>query len=79
MHVSFTSVTTDALLVSCGYQTTHIIPVLNGRIQSHNVRRMNLGGAQVDSFMQKVLQLKYPGHYAQVTLARAEVWNGKEA
>ncbi|KAJ8300360.1 hypothetical protein KUTeg_021879 [Tegillarca granosa] len=62
----------DSLIVSCGYQTTHILPVLNGRIDSMNCRRINLGGATLDGFMQRLLQLKYPGHSAAVTISRAE-------
>lgn len=62
----------DSLIVSCGYQTTHILPVLNGRIDSMNCRRINLGGATLDGFMQRLLQLKYPGHSAAITISRAE-------
>lgn len=63
----------DSLIVSCGYQTTHILPVLNGRVDSMNCRRINLGGANLDGFMQRLLQLKYPGHSAAVSISRAEV------
>ncbi|XP_069120696.1 actin-related protein 5-like [Argopecten irradians] len=62
----------DALIVDCGYQTTHILPVLGGRMDSATCRRINLGGAHLDGFMQRLLQLKYPGHFAAVTLSRAE-------
>ncbi|XP_041369195.1 actin-related protein 5-like [Gigantopelta aegis] len=64
--------TGDALIVDCGYQTTHILPYLNGRLDSANCRRLNLGGIHVDSFLQRILQLKYPGHFAQISLTRAE-------
>ena len=63
----------NSLVVDCGYQTTHILPVLNGRLDVGNCRRINLGGAQLDAFMQRLLQLKYPGHVNAVTLMRAEV------
>ncbi|XP_048245169.1 actin-related protein 5-like isoform X1 [Haliotis rufescens] len=62
----------NSLIVDCGYQATHILPVLNGRLDSVNGRRMNLGGVHVDSFLMRLLQLKYPGHLAAVTLSRAE-------
>lgn len=62
----------DSLVVDCGYQTTHILPVLGGRLDVANSRRINLGGAQIDAFMQRLLQLKYPGHVSAVTLTRAE-------
>jgi len=63
----------DALVVSCGYQATHIIPVLSGRLCAAASQRINVGGATIDAFMQRVLQLKYPQHFAAVTLNRAEV------
>ena len=61
------------MVVDCGYQTTHILPVLNGQLDVGNCRRINLGGAQIDAFMQRLLQLKYPGHVNAVTLTRSEV------
>ena len=63
----------DALVVSCGYQTTHILPVLGGRLCAPVCQRINVGGAAVDGFMQRVLQLKYPQHITSVTLNRSEV------
>ena len=65
--------TTDALIVSFGYQTVHVLPVLDGRLQTRFTRRINSGGFQVDSFMQRLLQLKYPAHLNNITLSRAEV------
>lgn len=64
---------THSLIVGCGYQNTSLIPVVNGRVSSANCRRINMGGAQLDAFMQRLLQLKYPGHMAAITLSRAEV------
>ena len=63
----------DALIVSCGYHSTHIIPVLRGRLCASACQRINVGGAVLDAFMQRVLQLKYPQHFTTVTLNRAEV------
>ena len=60
-------------MVDCGYQTTHILSVLDGQLVTGCSRRINIGGAQIDAFMQRLLQLKYPGHVNAVTLARAEV------
>ena len=65
--------TADALLVSFGYQTVHVMPVLDGHPQTRFTRRINIGGLQVDSFMQRLLQLKYPSHLNNITLSRAEV------
>lgn len=65
--------TMDALILDCGYHATHVMPVLGGQLQCRSVRRINMGGCQVDTFMQKLLQLKYPGHLNALTLSRAEV------
>ncbi len=65
--------TADALIVSCGYQTVHVLPVLGGRMDTQYTRRINIGGFHGDTFMQRLLQLKYPGHLNALTLSRAEV------
>ena len=65
--------TSDGLVVSCGYQTTHVLPILGGLFQPAFCRRLNYGGATIDGFLQRILQLKYPGHAAVITLTRAEV------
>ncbi|XP_063421405.1 actin-related protein 5-like isoform X1 [Mytilus trossulus] len=62
----------NSLIVSCGYQTTHLLPVLGGRLDTSQCRRINLGGYHLETFMQRLLQLKYPGHFAAVSLNRAE-------
>ncbi|KAK9695352.1 actin [Popillia japonica] len=62
----------DALIVSMGYHTIHIIPVLDGEIMFSNSRRMNIGGFHVVSFLHRMLQLKYPAHTNAITLSRAE-------
>lgn len=63
----------NGLIVSFGYQTTHVLPVLGGHLQPSFCRRLNYGGATIDGFLQRILQLKYPGHAAAITLTRAEV------
>lgn len=62
----------SGLIVSCGYQATHIIPILNGRMVEGKVRRINLGGFNMINFMFRLLQLKYPVHVNAITLSRAE-------
>ena len=63
----------DALIVSCGYQATHVLPVLGGHLCAPSCQRIDVGGAAVDGFMQRVLQLKYPQHFSSLSLNRAEV------
>ncbi|XP_077986971.1 actin-related protein 5-like [Glandiceps talaboti] len=61
-----------AIVLSSGYQATHVMPIVNGRLDATNCRRVNLGGNQATSYMHRLLQLKYPAHFAAITLSRAE-------
>ncbi|XP_061114656.1 actin-related protein 5 [Conger conger] len=60
------------LVISSGYHCSHILPVINGRLDGGHCKRVNVGGSQVASYLQRLLQLKYPGHQAAVTLSRME-------
>lgn len=62
----------NALIVSLGYQTMHMIPVLNNKTIFEHARRINTGGFHVVSFLHRILQLKYPAHTNAITLSRAE-------
>ncbi|KAK9890188.1 hypothetical protein WA026_008989 [Henosepilachna vigintioctopunctata] len=62
----------NALIVSLGHHTCHIIPVLEHRAVFENVRRLNTGGQHIITFLHKILQLKYPAHSTSITLSRAE-------
>ncbi|XP_015599321.1 actin-related protein 5 [Cephus cinctus] len=62
----------DGLIVSIGYHTTHIIPVLDGKVDPVNARRINVGGYHIISYMHRLLQLKYPVHVNAITPSRAE-------
>ena len=64
---------TSGLIISCGYHVTHIIPILNGQVHFKNSRRINVGGSHLTNFFHRLLQLKYPAHFAAITLSRAEV------
>ena len=70
--ISF-SESANGVVVSFGYNTTHILPVVAGGLDAKSCRRINMGGAHLESFMHRLLQLKYPGHFAAITLSRAEV------
>lgn len=37
-----------------------------------NCKRVNLGGGQAASYLQRLLQLKYPANQAAITLSRME-------
>ncbi|XP_022084305.1 actin-related protein 5-like isoform X2 [Acanthaster planci] len=64
--------TLDGLVLASGYQTTHILPMVQGRLDSKRCKRINVGGAHAVAFMHKLLQLKYPAHFAAINLSRAE-------
>ncbi|KAK5650588.1 hypothetical protein RI129_001617 [Pyrocoelia pectoralis] len=62
----------NGLIVSLGYHTVHVIPVLNNKTSFVNTRRINTGGSHIISFLHRILQLKYPAHANAITLSRAE-------
>lgn len=64
---------TYGLIISCGYHCTHIIPVLNGVVDPTHSRRINIGGYHMTTYLHRLLQLKYPSHFAAITPSRAEV------
>ncbi|OCT60574.1 actin-related protein 5 [Xenopus laevis] len=62
----------SGLVVSSGYHCTHILPVLRGRLDAKNCKRINIGGYHSVTYLQRLLQLKYPGHLSAITLSRME-------
>uniref|UniRef100_A0A4W6BLV8 Actin-related protein 5 n=1 Tax=Lates calcarifer TaxID=8187 RepID=A0A4W6BLV8_LATCA len=64
--------THTGLVLSSGYHCSHILPVINGRLDAVNCKRVNVAGSQAASYLQRLLQLKYPGHLAAITLSRME-------
>ncbi|XP_012282152.1 actin-related protein 5 [Orussus abietinus] len=62
----------DGLIIGFGYHTTHIIPILDGKPDPANSRRINIGGYHIISYMHRLLQLKYPVHVNAITPSRAE-------
>ena len=62
------SKTTDALIISCGFHTVHVIPVLNGEVYTEGIRRINVGGFHLVNFLHRGLQLKYSAHINNITV-----------
>ncbi|XP_058497859.1 actin-related protein 5 [Solea solea] len=60
------------IVLSSGYHCSHILPVINGRLDAGNSKRVNVAGSQAMSYLQRLLHLKYPGHVAAITLSRME-------
>lgn len=63
----------SSLVISIGYQSTHILPVVEGSVDWAHCRRIDIGGCHITGFLHRLLQLKYPSHFAAITLSRAEV------
>ncbi|KAH8310562.1 hypothetical protein KR044_001970 [Drosophila immigrans] len=57
----------DALILSFGYNSTHVIPVLDGRMQLEHVRRLNVGGFHIINYLFRLMQMKYPVHLNAIT------------
>lgn len=62
----------NCLIVSFGYHTTHVVPILRGCLQHDKVRRLNLGGYQMISYLYRLLQMKYPAHLNAISWTRME-------
>nr|XP_057940007.1 actin-related protein 5 isoform X2 [Doryrhamphus excisus] len=60
------------IILSSGYHCSHILPVIEGRFDAMNCKRVNVAGGQAAAYLQRLLQLKYPGHLAAITLSRME-------
>ena len=56
------------LVVSLGFHTAHVIPVVDGAVSAEGVRRINIGGFQMIAYLQRALQLKYTAHAGNITV-----------
>lgn len=63
----------SVLIVSVGYHCTHVIPVIQGKIDKAKCKRIDVGGYHINYYLHKLLQLKYPAHLNAITPSRAEV------
>ncbi|XP_054269700.1 actin-related protein 5 [Macrosteles quadrilineatus] len=62
----------SSLVLDLGYQSSHVVPVIRGAVDWTRVRRLDVGGCHITSYLHRLLQLKYPAHFAAITLSRAE-------
>lgn len=49
-----------------------MIPVLDGKIQMEHVRRLNVGGYHIITYLFRLMQMKYPVHLTAITISRME-------
>ena len=76
----------DAVLISCGFQATHILPVVGGAVDHAHCKRLNVGGSHLVTYMQHLVQLQVPSLRQYIYHSRAEVsrkggrgrWEGRE-
>jgi len=61
-----------ALIVSSGFQTTHILPVVKNVAEISNCQRLNLGGYNCGAYLQRLLELRYPHIKSFFTLTLTE-------
>ena len=61
-----------ALVISSGFQSTHIFAVIDGSPDIRNALRLNLGGHNCAAYMQRLLQLKNPHFASELNLSRME-------
>lgn len=61
-----------ALIVSSGFQSTHVLPLVDGQPDTKNACRVNLGGYNCCAYLQRILQLKHPQYAGEFTLSRME-------
>lgn len=61
-----------SLIISIGFNATHVIPFLDGKQIAEKTRRINVGGNHMLNYLHRLLQLKYPVHVNNITLSRIE-------
>ena len=47
---------TTAMVISFGFHTIHFMPVVDGKIDAENMRRLNVGGFHLTNFLHRGLQ-----------------------
>ena len=52
----------EALVIGSGFESTHIMPVYNSRIENSLIARLGVGGHHVTDSLNRSVQLLYPQH-----------------
>lgn len=63
----------EALVLSCGYQSTHVLPISDGSLVPSAVKRINIGGWHMTDQLTRRLQLLHPDHAPLFTTSRVEL------
>ena len=62
----------DGFIVRCGYQTSHVLPIVDGKFRASDSRRLNLGGLNLMIYLRRLLQLRHYSHMGNFNLSRAQ-------
>ncbi|XP_010690839.2 actin-related protein 5 isoform X1 [Beta vulgaris subsp. vulgaris] len=62
----------DGLAICSGFNTSHVIPFVEGEPVFEACCRSNIGGYHVTDYMKQLLSLKYPQHLAKLTWEKVE-------
>ncbi|GER34939.1 actin/actin-like family protein [Striga asiatica] len=62
----------DGLAICSGFNTSHVIPFLNGEPVYEACCRSNIGGYHVTDYLKQLLSLKYPHHMPMLTWEKVE-------
>ncbi|CAH9079453.1 unnamed protein product [Cuscuta epithymum] len=62
----------DGLVISSGFNTSHVIPFVNGEPVYEACCRTNVGGYHVTNYLKQLLSLKYPHHMLKLTWEKVE-------
>ena len=61
--------TETRLLINFGGTTTHVIPIIEGKVDYGNIRRMNIGGNNAFDMFCKLVTLKNPSIKKYLTIS----------
>ncbi|CDW79283.1 actin-related protein 5 [Stylonychia lemnae] len=64
---AFSADSQNGLVISSSYNTTHVIPIIEGGVQLQQTKRLPLGGAHHQELLSKSLNLKYVQHKNNLT------------
>lgn len=60
------------IIVSGSHSASHVLPVVEGKVDFHNVKRLDVGGRSMTDFMMQLVHLQHPPLRSYVTPIQAE-------
>lgn len=62
----------NALILSCGYNSTHVLPLRHGKLDANGIKRINVGGSHMTDQLTRRLQLLNSEHASALSIPRME-------